>query len=432
MLAFTIVTNAPKPVLHLQIGVGPTTRLFADFFTGDPNAKRVSRLQLASQDLKERLRLFDDIGERAFALKEFFQQIPTNNHFLILSGYIDDRIQLFLYTKELAQMDGTQHEDPLMERITPYLYEHYEVRTFDSKERINIGVYDKSKRICRFCGRSMPEVTFKQKAHAISESLGNKGLVCREECDSCNKRFNENIEQDIINFFHFQLILHGVKGKNGSSTLKGDKISITKKSSCDPSNGEDTLVFKVKAMPDTRNPHEIADFISRQFSFPGVKFIPQNIYKCFCKYVMSLIDAKYLPAFQGTIEWINEPISKRRLPPVWHYAVSMNATPSLIIMQRKHNHKDIPYCWAIINIASLQFLFIIPFCSLDKYKFVGKTRTQFFIDGIKNFMPNINFTPIKLDGIESIPFKIDAHFDIPEDCVEGRDYYFIDPKDINI
>ena len=141
MLAFTIVTNAPKPVLHLQIGVGPTTRLFADFFTGDPNAKRVSRLQLASQDLKERLRLFDDICERAFALKEFFQQIPTNNHFLILSGYIDDRIQLFLYTKELAQMDGTHHEDPLMERITPYLYEHYEVRTFDSKERINIGVF---------------------------------------------------------------------------------------------------------------------------------------------------------------------------------------------------------------------------------------------------------------------------------------------------
>lgn len=422
MLEFTIVANTPKPVLHLQIGVGPTTRLFAQLITGDPNAKSTSRVQVATQEFKNRLPLLDVIGERAYAFKVFFQQIPTGNHFLVLSGHIDDRIQLFIYEKGLAHLDGTVHEDPFMERITPFLHNHYEVRTFEGHERINIGVFDKSKRVCRFCGRSMPEVKFRQKAHAISESLGNKGLVCREECDECNKHFNETIEQDIINFFHFQLILHGVKGKNGDPTLKGDEISITNDTSSQETLGRDTLILKVKDMPDTRDPQKIAQFLSQQFSFSSVKFKPQNIYKCFCKYVLSLIDSKYLPYFQETINWINGPISKRRLPPVWHYDVPMSTTPSLVIMQRKHNHKEIPYCWAILNVASSQFLFILPFCSLDKYKFVGKSRTQFFLDGLKILMPNIELSPTRLDGTEPQSVKIDAHFDIPSDCVEGRDY----------
>ena len=134
----------------------------------------------------------------------------------------------------------------------------------------------------------MPNATFKQKAHAISESLGNKGLICREECDDCNQRFNQTIEQDVTRFFQFFLILNGVKGKNGSPTLQGNGISITNNPSSRSTLGRDTLVLKVKTMPDTRDIQEITKFVSDQFSFSNVKYVPQNIYKCFCKYVLSL------------------------------------------------------------------------------------------------------------------------------------------------
>ena len=39
----------------------------------------------------------------------------------------------------------------------------------------------------RFCGQQVPIVSFNNTAHAISESLGNKSVICREECDNCNE-----------------------------------------------------------------------------------------------------------------------------------------------------------------------------------------------------------------------------------------------------
>ena len=149
-------------------------------------------------------------------------------------------------------------------------------------------------------------------------------------------------------------------------------------------------------------------------------------YKCFCKYVLSLLDNKYLQYFKETINWINEPLSFHRLPPVWYYCVSRShETPYMAIMLRKHNHKELPYCWAIINIAGYQFLFIIPFCTKDKYKFVGKGRVQFFLDGLKNIMPNITLQPVNLNSITLTSLKINANINISPECVEGRDYSFI-------
>jgi hypothetical protein len=37
--------------------------------------------------------------------------------------------------------------------------------------------------ICRFCSLSVPAVTFRMKAHAVSELLGNKTIRSMNECD---------------------------------------------------------------------------------------------------------------------------------------------------------------------------------------------------------------------------------------------------------
>ena len=426
MPQFTVIANTLSHVLHIDIGNITAIRLFAELINGNPEEYTVKHLQVASQEFKERLQLLDKIGERVYRMKQFFNQIPTGQHYLFLPGCIEDQIQIYLHTKQLSTLDKVPLQSADLERISSYLYDHYEVRIFNGDERHNIGEYNKSERVCRFSGRSMPNVSFNQKAHAISESLGNKGLICREECDDCNQRFNQTIEQDITRFFQFFLILNGVKGKNGSPTLQGNGISITNDPSSRITLGRNTLVLKVKTMPETHDLQEITKFISDQFSFSNVKYVPQNIYKCFCKYVLSVIDNKYLQYFKETVNWINEPLFNHRLPPVWYYCVShSHNTPFLAIMLRKHNHKEIPYCWAIINIAGYQFLFIIPFCSQDKYKFVGKVRVQFFLDGLKSAMPNIMLQPMKLHGIAPTSLKINANINISPECVEGRDYSFI-------
>jgi hypothetical protein len=53
---------------------------------------------------------------------------------------------------------------------------------------------------------------------------------------------------------------------------------------------------------------------------------------------------------------------------------------------------------------------------------------DFFLQGLKNAMPNINLQPIKLHGIAPTSLRINANIEIPPECVEGRDYYFIEPK----
>ena len=432
MQCFTIIANTEPHILFFNQADKKICRLLAEFLTGDPDTKTVPQVQIATKELKERVLLFDKLGKRAYKAKLFFDHIPTNHHFFFFSGHCDDRVQIFFFLKHLATLDRTELNNPNMDRVCNHLYENYTVKIFNGDERINIGVFDKEKRVCRFCGKSMPDVEFKQKAHAISESLGNKNLICREECDACNRRFGETIEQDIADRFRFDIILKGIKGKDGSPTMKSEGTSIYNDTSTRDTLGRDTLVLKVNhKFPDSHDPQDIARFISQQASFSCTSFIPQNVYKCFCKYVLSLIDAQYIPYFKGTIDWINESLTMHRLPPVWHYQVPMDEKPSLVIMLRKNNRYDIPYCWAIISIAGIQHMFILPFCSLDKHKFVKKTTLSPFLSIIHNLMPHVSITPQQMNGIKRIRMEIGINFEIPKDCEEGKDYHIIEPKSKN-
>lgn len=73
----------------------------------------------------------------------------------------------------------------------------FRVYGYDGSSKVHIGEPQRDKRVCRFCGRSMPDVKFKKVAHALSESIGNKHIINNEECDSCNENFSI-IEQDFL------------------------------------------------------------------------------------------------------------------------------------------------------------------------------------------------------------------------------------------
>ncbi|CUU82526.1 HNH endonuclease [Campylobacter hyointestinalis] len=75
---------------------------------------------------------------------------------------------------------------------------------------------------CRFCGKSCPEVTFKNISHAIPECLGNKQIICKNECDECNKFFSEKLENHLdkitlpyrnINFLKGKIKFQAIKSK---------------------------------------------------------------------------------------------------------------------------------------------------------------------------------------------------------------------------
>ena len=150
--------------------------------------------------------------------------------------------------------------------------------------------------------------------------------------------------------------------------------------------------------------------------------------------MLSLIDTSDIKHFGDTISWINESTSEHRLPPVWHYTTEVDSerkqTPYMLIMKRKHNAKEIPYCWAILSIAGDNYLFIVPFCSKDKYRFIGKKRQDFFINVVQKMMPdNITLQPIQLSGTKIRNIKLRTAFELSPGCIEGRDYYFLDSSE---
>ena len=433
MIRFTIFRLASPPILHMDFARRQKEiALFASLINGDANNWEIKNQQIMTDAFKERLKLLDVIGDRSYRIRHFLEEIPEGQQFLVVPGHIEDEPEYHLYLTQLAKLNGVTPEPSAMDRIGSYLWEHYEVRIYKGDERRSIGVYDKNMRVCRFCGKKTPEVSFKHKSHAISEALGNKGLVCLEECDDCNKRFNESIEQDLIQMMLPHLQLHGISGKNGIPVIKGDGFTMKLDTSTRATLGRDTIKYIFRDMPNSKDPQKILAGINKDYD-PFLQYTPQNIYKCLCKYALSLMDASELTNFKDTIAWINEPLAKHRLPPIWLYSVNKEGetwelTTSMIIMRRKHKGKDLPYCWTIIIIAGEPYLFIIPFCSQDKYKFVGKARQDFFMSGIKNMMQNIQFQPRDMNGIIPVKTRIRLSFEISPNCEDGRDYYILDPE----
>lgn len=432
MLRFTIFRIQQPSILHIDFARRMREiALFSQVINGHAAATEIKHTQVMTAALKERIPQLNVIGERSYNIIKFFNEIPLDQKFLIIPGHLDDELECHRYLAILYQMNGISQNYSEIDRIASYLWDHYEVRIYKGEDRRNIGVYDKPKRKCRFCGKRMPEVSFKHRSHAISEALGNKGLICLEECDNCNKRFNESIEQDLTHMMTPYLMMHNVSGKNGIPEIKGNGFLMRIDTINRETLGRDTIVYTLRDMPNCRNPKEVLDGISKDYSV-YLHFTPQNVYKCLCKFALSLMDSSELEYFQETIAWINEPLTKHRLPPIWRYSVSREGktweqTTSMIIMRRKHAGKDLPYCWAIIIIAGDPYLFVVPFCSQDKYKFVGQKRQAYFLNGIKNMMNGMEFHPMNMNRTLPVRMKIRQSFEISPDCQEGRDFKIIEP-----
>ena len=122
MSQFTVVANTSSHVLYLDIGNIAAIKLFAELINGNSNECTVKRLQTASLEFKERLQLLDKIGERVYKMKQFFNEIPTGQHYLFLPGRVEDQIQIYLYTRQLSLLDKVPLPFSNLERLSSFLY----------------------------------------------------------------------------------------------------------------------------------------------------------------------------------------------------------------------------------------------------------------------------------------------------------------------
>ena len=236
---------------------------------------------------------------------------------------------------------------------------------FHLKDKDDIKLGDTAtKRTCRFCGRTEPEVTFKKVAHAIPHFIGNRTLKSLYECDDCNGNVFSPMESQFSQFMSiYHTFYHVSKGgrvptfRNNSKeqskiVVDGGTIKI------DCVEGEDLVpeidkkkhTFKIKAKRS---------------------YVPQSVYKIFIKMALSIMPEAEMMHFKTTLEWLmgkkefayNLMLIERR------YDGLMNpfGFDSCMLFKRKDDHRDNVPAY-IFGLAYYNFFFetYIPLCDEDR------------------------------------------------------------------
>lgn len=245
-----------------------------------------------------------------------------------------------------------------------------------------IGESDKNKRVCRFCGIYGKE-NFKENAHAIPDSLGNKLLICYDECDLCNSKL-KNIEENFMHLMDIRRALFCIKRKVSSKVpkivgnnfvIKGNEVgpTIYLKHECIDSSIDITKPFEYRLK------HK--DCITNE-----------KIYKALVKMVIDLLPADELVHFQNTIKWISSDTIIPDSLPSWLFTVLdsniMYKQPVIdILINDKGKLGEIPYCTAVLFIYDVAYMYVIPFVDIDKGYFKYDSNLKTYWDAMSCLYP---------------------------------------------
>lgn len=227
--------------------------------------------------------------------------------------------------------------------------------------RAVVGEGARQKRVCRFCGKMMPEVTFDSVAHAISEGLGNKLLICNEECDKCNNKLSKT-ESNLMHYLDIRRTMGGILSKTDGTVPSVDGKGFVIRGDA---NNHAVLYLEKESITvglDTSKPFSIkletTDTITHQ-----------GIYKALCKTVIDLLPAAEMAHFTETIGWINGSVLDNELPSyLATYGREFVNQPTVDIFLSNKPGLE-PYCTAIAHVLDALFVFVLPEVDVDKAQF---------------------------------------------------------------
>lgn len=325
-------------------------RLFVKVFSCN-NDGEVYITQVADNEYFERVKSISSKFKKSIpqthSIFQFLESIKRDEKFILIIGNVNKDDSLNNYVEINKKIHSINNIPFCLGESN--IADSFLIYSFGEKGKY-IGEPDKNKRVCRFCGQSYPIVTFKKKAHAISESLGNKLLFCNEECDKCNGKFGNGIEQDLFSIYKFILTLYGQRGKEGQRNLKGKTVEIDNKNS-----GGVLVKSNQKFTPNF-------DDIKFEINEPSLNYVPQNVYKCLSKFAVSLMSRDYLSKLTKTIEWITSNEMHPALPPVWRKASAIRPKPSMgLYVKKEYTNKDIPDFVLRLYIWDTEYLFVFPY-----------------------------------------------------------------------
>lgn len=230
--------------------------------------------------------------------------------------------------------------------------------------RENIGRLSKSQRFCRFCGNTRSPLSFRRKAHAISEALGNKTLILRDECDGCNTWLSTEIEPDLVELLAIFRTLYGIKGKGGAKNYRAQNYAFEHSdASTEHTSSRISEDVPLNTFTLRLNPVRL-----------------QNAYKCLCMFFLSVLHEQLLPQFEKTIKWLNGDIKTDRLPKVAFVFQPdfLYEQPQLVTQLRTTDGGALPFAVGELLFTVLKIVFIVPFSTADYNSFTDEQEYAHF------------------------------------------------------
>jgi len=350
--------------------------------------------------------LKDNNTKKLYPLRKFLIDIEPGKHFLFMpEKELSDSEKLILQL-DLKIMDGTSIENEklkLVRKDVIALTNIYELNIIHPQEHLSsLGERVKSKRKCIYCGQTEAMgATFHQKAHAISEALGNKHVIQNEECDACNNYFGKNIEPCFANNLSAFRVIYGVSGSNGVPHYKlKNKGNLERQ-------GEATVIQVCSENINTQSTLE-----SLKLCF-GPKINPLNIYKSLVKFAYGVLPPKYRCDLIRTVKWLRYGESFGKLPQIRTLLNNkmFQSEPIITNYIRKDNNYELPFIVSEFKFLMLTFITIIPYSVKDNNLFINDNDLDKFIDllpHIKSLKSNIRLRDYSRDAF--VNYELNLNF----------------------
>lgn len=373
--------------------MGEFFMLFAKSIDVENKKISINQLQQNTNELKDNFKAFveayKDKEPKLNQLNGYFKSLDENEHFYLeVNNDVDTQKHIEISNMLTAIKHGESYETikNQMDELFKDFWLNYELKVFDKNTKATIGEKDKTKRVCRFCGKKAPEVTFKSVGHAISEALGNKEIILNEECDDCNNKSGSKTEIDLIEYLRFYCVFYGIKGKEKIPEIKSPENLPVKEDGKNFGLKNDNGIKLEYFQTDDKE--KIEDGVPINLALRSDKeIIAQNVYKTLCKYALSVIDSEHIPAFKETIKWINGEIVIAKLPKVAMLVTNsfFDKHPRLTLYIRKNNNHELPFLVAELNFTALTFSFVVPLSTNDTKDFLDKTDYDNFWKTFKHY-----------------------------------------------
>lgn len=228
-------------------------------------------------------------------------------------------------------------------------------------EHIKLG--DGEPQVCRYCGKSSPDVTFSNISHAFPELIGNKRLIDLRECDACNKHFSTTAEDHFAKWSLANRAVGRIKGKKKVPSYESRRFRI------DHKQGELSIRIpdgdsRVKL--DRENKH--VDMV-----FERQPYVPMGVFKCFVKMALAVLPESNASECQHLKDWLLQPTHNYESFPFTPLMVYTQFVPgpipndklTYILLRRKEGITGIPYLLFMVQYANYVHQITLPMPAQD-------------------------------------------------------------------